>query len=54
MKHRTLTWRINEQDKHALMVICSQFSHLRGIKQQLFNAWERAEETEETTTQGEK
>jgi hypothetical protein len=37
------------------MVICSQFSHLGGIKQQLLKAWERAEHTEiETPTQGEK
>jgi hypothetical protein len=54
MNHRMVLWRMNEQDKHALMVICSQFSHLGGIKQQLLKAWERAEHTEiETPTQGE-
>ena len=48
MKHRMMVWRMNEQDKHALMVICSQFSHLGGIKHQLLKAWERAEHTETT------
>ena len=46
MKHRTLTWSMTEQDKHALMVVCSQFSHLRVIKQQLRKAWDAAQETE--------
>ena len=54
MNHRMVLWRMNEQDKHALMVICSQFSHLGGIRQQLLKAWEQAEHTETTTTQGEK
>jgi hypothetical protein len=49
MNHRMVLWRMNEQDKRALMVICSQFSHLGGIKQQLLKAWEQAEHTETTT-----
>ena len=52
MKHRMVLWRMNDQDKQALMVICSQFSHLFAIRQQLMVAWERAEES--TPRQGEK
>jgi|APSaa5957512493_1039668.scaffolds.fasta_scaffold03094_10 hypothetical protein len=51
MKHRMVVWRMSEQDKHSLMTICSQFSHLYAIRQQLIKVWERAEES--TPRQGE-
>jgi hypothetical protein len=52
MNRRMVVWSMTEKDKQALMVICSQFSHLFAIRRQLIVAWERAEES--TPRQGEK